>query len=180
LSINSKEIISEALFELMEGKSYESITISEICNNTSLVRKTFYNNFSSKDAVILYEIRKLAAEFNKNIVSVGETSPRESAYLFFAFAKGHRKIMNILLDNNLFHVFSAEFESFLPDSNTIISESNIMNLDPNTTSYISAFHSAGMVRMLTIWLENDCSTSVSNISDIYDYISKKGVLNSPC
>lgn len=44
----TKELLGESLEELLRGKSFEKITISEISENCGIGRRTFYNNFKDK------------------------------------------------------------------------------------------------------------------------------------
>ncbi len=44
----TKELLGESLEELLKGKPFEKITISEISENCGIGRRTFYNNFKDK------------------------------------------------------------------------------------------------------------------------------------
>ena len=50
-SIRSKKEITDALIKLMQDNPFSEITVKQIVLETGLERKTFYNNFSSKDDV---------------------------------------------------------------------------------------------------------------------------------
>ena len=58
-SIRSKKEITNALLNLMQDHSYSEISVKQIVLETPLERKTFYNNFSSKDDVLDSIISKL-------------------------------------------------------------------------------------------------------------------------
>ena len=50
----SKKWIVSALLKLMKTKPYEEITVQEISDEADLVRRTFYRNFTSKNAILSY------------------------------------------------------------------------------------------------------------------------------
>ena len=51
-----KRFLAESLKELMLQKSFEKITIKQICDKTGVIRATFYNYFEDKYAALSYII----------------------------------------------------------------------------------------------------------------------------
>ena len=51
-SIRSKKEITDAMIKLMQQHPFSDITVKQIVLEAKLERKTFYNNFSSKDDVL--------------------------------------------------------------------------------------------------------------------------------
>ena len=52
-ALRSKKQITDALLKLMEDLPYSEISVKQIVLETGLERKTFYNNFTSKDDVLV-------------------------------------------------------------------------------------------------------------------------------
>lgn len=52
--VNMKDLLGEGLFKCMEEKSFEKITIKQICNKTGVIRGTFYNHFVDKYEALEY------------------------------------------------------------------------------------------------------------------------------
>lgn len=52
--VNMKNLLGEGLFKCMEEKSFEKITIKQICNKTGVIRGTFYNHFIDKYEALEY------------------------------------------------------------------------------------------------------------------------------
>lgn len=171
MSKRSKDIISATLIHLMEESPFEAITISEICDHTTLVRKTFYNNFDSKEAVITYVIEKLVLDYLAMIKEVNIFTPREMSYLYFHFGKSNQKIMSMLLENNLFHLFRVEFEKCLPSINPLIPNNKYQSLSGEDLDYVFAFHTAGVIRILELWIQTGFKKSAREMSEIYETIS---------
>lgn len=58
----ARSAITEALFQLMEGKRFSSISVCDIVNTASVARMSYYRNFESKEQVIEAYIDKLHDE----------------------------------------------------------------------------------------------------------------------
>lgn len=69
-SIQSANLISTALFELLKEKSYEEITITDIYRKSYVSRGTFYRLFNTIDDVLYYEVDKIFSEIQQELVSV--------------------------------------------------------------------------------------------------------------
>ena len=51
-AIQSRRMIADALMALLRRKPYAAITVSELCQEAAIGRKTFYRNFDTKEDVI--------------------------------------------------------------------------------------------------------------------------------
>ena len=51
-AIQSQYMIADALFRLMKRKTFQQITVTEICDEAAVGRKTFYRNFELREDVI--------------------------------------------------------------------------------------------------------------------------------
>jgi AcrR family transcriptional regulator len=54
---STRQLLADSIVELMQKKKLDDITVADIVNNCGLSRRTFYNNFSDKFALIewIYE-----------------------------------------------------------------------------------------------------------------------------
>jgi AcrR family transcriptional regulator len=172
MSIKSKELIANTLIELMKDNPFDVITISEICGSASLVRKTFYNNFVSKEKVIEYIVEKLVAEYLNMIKEEKSFSPKEMSYLYFCFGKNNGKIMSMLIDNKLFYIFRNQFNQLLPSINILVPNNKLITMSDDDLKYVFAFHSAGVIHLLEIWIKTGFKKTAREMSDIYYAVSQ--------
>lgn len=63
----TRKSLAQAMLRLLIKHDYESITITSLCSEADIVRKTFYNNFSSKDDVIYFAIDEIFSEIEGQI-----------------------------------------------------------------------------------------------------------------
>lgn len=65
MAINVKNILANALLELCEVNSLESMTIKQLLDKTGVSRQTFYNHFIDKNDLIQYVYdTKIVPDFN--------------------------------------------------------------------------------------------------------------------
>ena len=65
-----KECMADALFILLQTKSIEEITISEVTALANVSRITYYRNFTSKESMIEFKLDKLIDEWIRANLSV--------------------------------------------------------------------------------------------------------------
>ena len=54
MSIDVKKILANALLNLCQKQSLQSITVSQLLKETGVSRQTFYNHFKDKNDLICY------------------------------------------------------------------------------------------------------------------------------
>lgn len=124
--------LENALLDLMALRPYQDITVTDICREAGIPRRTFYHYFESKEAVLESIIEALMRECFLNTVldfQVGKEKMHQRFVQIFHFWEGeNRKKLDVLLKNSL--------ESrLLAFSSTLIRKERIgilqnSNLDP--------------------------------------------------
>ena len=71
-AVRSRREISTALLKLMQKHPYAEISVKQIIMETSLARKTFYLNFSSKDDVLESILDELIGEYTAALSKANE------------------------------------------------------------------------------------------------------------
>ena len=66
----SRTWLWESLEELLHQKKFSQITITEICSNADLTRKTFYNSFKNKEDLVVYQCRKVVNQYFKELQNI--------------------------------------------------------------------------------------------------------------
>ena len=73
----TRRMLSEALFELIQAKDYDSITIQEITDQADVHRATFYLHFATKEELFLEVFKRALArwfdEIGKKLEAGGDT-----------------------------------------------------------------------------------------------------------
>ena len=172
MSNKSKNMIAEALMRQLGVKPFEDISVSDICANASLARKTFYNNFGSKESVVEHIADKLMSVYQKMLAEEKADSLKAMAYLYFCFGEKYKKVLCVFIENNLFYLFVKQFDKLLPSINALVFGDRINITGDDNLKYVFAFNSAGVNRLLEIWIENGQKETPKEMGDIYNSITK--------
>ena len=105
--IRTRKLLSEALFDLLENKPFEKITVIDICDRAMVHRATFYNHFEDKEHLLEYSIDEIKeALFSASIEKEDYSSPKEMYMCLIEKVidfvdKNKGKILLILSSNSL-------------------------------------------------------------------------------
>lgn len=143
-AIRSQHMIADALLSLMKRKPFQQITVTEICEEAAIGRKTFYRNFELKEDVIDFQLDLLCEEFEKVILG---KSTEEQLYLYFSFSRNHIDYFLTMYQSGLLPVLQQKFSQFLPDTMPVWSD------DPVEQEYRSRFVIAGIQAIMQTWVE---------------------------
>jgi AcrR family transcriptional regulator len=87
----TREMLLEALVELMKKRGYERLTIQNLLDRTGVGRATFYAHFKSKDELLACSVARLRA----GLVQAWKTTPGQRLGFtlpFFQHLASHRRI----------------------------------------------------------------------------------------
>ena len=147
-------MIADALFSLMKRKPFQQITVTEICEEAAIGRKTFYRNFELKEDVVDFWLDLRCAEYERDYLSF---PLEEKLYYHCIFLKKHTEELIILYHNGLHPLIEQKFSVFLPDTMPIWSE------DPVEQEYRSQYIIAGIEAIVRVWVTRGFRESVEEI-----------------
>ena len=172
----------KALLSLLEKKPFEYITISEICEKAGVNRSTFYLHYENtadllKEATA-YMLNDFLSYFDvdtKNITTqykncdLQELNFINEKYLhpYLSFIKENQQLFTAVLsqptafDSNM--IFQKLFD------NIFVPILNKFRYPKDEQRYVIMFYLNGITAIITEWLQDDCSKSVTEVSDIIYY-----------
>lgn len=100
----SRDMLHKALRSLIIRRSYEAITVKDICDTANVGRSTFYAHFTSKDDLKrsgLEHLRQQLLDRQKSAASAANTGPRLLGFslTMFEHARDHIHIYRALVGN---------------------------------------------------------------------------------
>lgn len=69
-SSETKEILANTLFDLLERKPFPKISVNELCENSMIVRSTFYLHFQDKYELLSYCLDRISMELEEDNIQV--------------------------------------------------------------------------------------------------------------
>lgn len=99
----SEEAFTRALFQLMEEKPFESITICELSKAADYDRKTFYRHFTSKEDVLKLYCSYILNEMAAMEKDLGTLTFYTGILSYFRFWEQHMDFLYLLEKHGLLH-----------------------------------------------------------------------------
>ena len=153
-AVRSQHMIADALFSLMKRKSFQQISVTEICEEAAIGRKTFYRNFELREDVIDFKLDFMLAAYQAEIASV----PLEGRLQYhFTYIQKNAEYFITLYKNGLARLTNEKFAVLLPDTMPVWSE------DPVEQEYRSAYIIAGIEAIQRVWITRGCQESIEEV-----------------
>ena len=160
----SQHMIVDALFRMMKRKHFQKITVTEICEDAGLGRKTFYRNFELREDVVDFWVDLRCKEYEEELRGL-ETDQMLRHHL--EFLKKHAEILILLYQNDLSPLMTKKFSVFLPDTMPIWAE------DPVEQEYRSQYIIAGIEAIVQVWVSHGFRETVEQIVDLTQRMQEK-------
>lgn len=147
-------MIADALFSLMKRKPFQQISVTEICEEAAIGRKTFYRNFELREDVIDFRLDLMLADYKKELTSL----PFEQyLYHHFEFVQRNASYFISLYQNGFSFLTDEKFSGLLPDTMPIWSE------NPIEQEYRSAYIISGIEAIQRVWISRGCVESIDEV-----------------
>ena len=171
-SIRSKKEITAALIKLMQDHPFSEITVKQIVLEAGLERKTFYNNFSSKDDVLDSIINNAIYDY---VQALSESSDGPLTVIF-NFVDKNKELLQLLHKDNMLYLLLLKLNVVIPElSNTIDMSNNpfrtlIGDLEPD---YLIAFNIGAIWNVIFKWVDRGMTDSPEYIRSILEEYLKR-------
>ena len=153
-AVQSQHMIADALFSLMKRKPFQQITVTEICDEAAIGRKTFYRNFDMKEDVVDFKLDILCAQYKEEIMGM---TPAQQLRHHMQFVKDHADIFITLYYADVQQMVRDKFAVLLPD--TMPKWTN----DPVEQEYRSAYIISGVEAIERVWVERGFAESIDEV-----------------
>lgn len=114
--------IEDCLYDNLLLRPYPSVSISDLCHQLDISRKSFYNYFPDKDSCFRSIIsRKIHSCILRLTTEVPENAPVEAIIMvYLTFWKQQTGFLEIIVRNNLVQMLTDQCIHFLLEENQII------------------------------------------------------------
>jgi AcrR family transcriptional regulator len=151
------DLIKQGFKQALMIKPYGQITISEICSNAGVSRRTFYNYFGSIDAIVASLVTD---DFVTPVIELRKLLPLDN--MKSSTLLGVEMLCQTLYDNRDFYIKMVEFRGRLFLATEIIQQTQALNsmiyehydLSSEEKEFIAYHIAASLTMTLLWWLEN--------------------------
>lgn len=165
-SLTSKRLLASALVELMEEKDYKSITITELCERSTVARRTFYRNFEQIDDILYFYTGDIIEAFKTTLTAKKEDTFYDILISYFNFWLPYQDIITLLSKDNLTHILFMQYLESLRDLPFLC---GLDDMEHHTLSDINCrltFTAGGLWSLLTYWCLHCCVESPKHLAHI--------------
>ncbi len=168
-----------ALISLLKSKSFEFITVSEICKAADVNRSTFYLHYETIGDLLEETTRYLLNDFlsyfsadtRSVALSLNACEPEKlifvsSKYLspYLTYIRDHKEIFKTAVIHNKTLGFEDVYKRLFKNIfNPILDR---FNYPENNRQYVMMYYLNGLNAIVNEWLKNGCDKSVEEISQI--------------
>lgn len=179
---NTSIRFNKALLALLETKSFEYITISEVCAEAGVNRSTFYLHYDNTSDLlqetISYVLGSFSAYFDvdsdavkskfvdrelKELIYINE----EYLHPYLSFIKENQRIFSAVLFHQQTFDTNAVFQRLF--DNVFAPILDRFRYPKDEQHYVMMFYLNGITAVVMQWLKDGCSKSIEEISQIIQY-----------
>lgn len=131
----TKRALADAFIQLLSEKSFEEITINELCAVAGIRRATFYKHYDDKFSFLTSYTRSLRDRFDNNIWKLGDPAPDKDYYVAYA-----KRIVGFICEN-ISAIENLISNDLFPSVMAIIVEQNYKD----TCEHLEKSVAAGMI-----------------------------------
>jgi AcrR family transcriptional regulator len=152
---SARKYIFTALILLLRTKKLRSIPIKELCDKAGVSRTSYYRNYSSKEDIL---VQYMNSEFQarlQRILRENHGSFFENSAVFFASARRHRELLDIIIKNDLSKLLLTQYRIHL---HTLV-KMGILHCDNGCSDYYVSFWAGGLTELVLSWAKRDMKNS---------------------
>ena len=148
--------IEDCLYENLQQRPYTSVSISDLCHQLGLSRKSFYNYYPDKDACFRAIINRKIHACTLHIASISTDNScnLDAIAAFLSFCREERTFFDIITGNNLVSTLMDEFIRYLRDEDKLVMRLLNTDLLKNDPYVLSCYVGVNVTFILQWYLEN--------------------------
>jgi len=138
---------------LLNEKSSERISVSEVVKLAGLSRMSFYRYYQTKDDILRQYIHDAFEEFMRELENNPVSDPHVAAKLLFSFFRSDKNRIKLIINQGLFHLFFESFANFIRESNILIDSKP--EIPEENLQYYYQYTSGGILNLIKGWMSGD-------------------------
>ncbi len=161
----TKKLLKESVFELMEQKPLNKITIKEICENADVNRTTFYKYYGDQYMLVKdaeNELLKKTSEFLKSLSSDEEKTKLLEEFL--TYVRNNGDTFRILLDRNSDTDFRLRLMNVAMEK--VMAEKYEPRIRNEDKKYIYCMIIMGAINTIGLWIDSKFDMTEDEMSSL--------------
>ncbi len=174
--VRTIKLLKTALFDLLKVRSYDKISVMDICNKAMVHRTTFYKHFENKDHLLMYALEDLKEEIFLDISQAHDFDNPKAMYMYlarngFAYLAKHKKsVLAVYKNLNSDDVFSVAMDALQRSIKYILLQNREFKKYRIPINIMSSFFTGGLVNLISWWLNNDSKYTEEEMVNYIDIL----------
>lgn len=167
ISLKTKRTLAGSLKKLMEQKSLSRITISELCRDCGLNRKTFYYHFDDIQSLLKWMLEQEA----ENVIKKQDllTDYQALLALVIDYVDDNNDILNRMYDttkqNSITNFFFPELRKAVKDMIEDLEKKTGCTVDEEFREFLGSFYTTSLSSLLIDRLQETCAYTKEELMD---------------
>lgn len=176
---NTALLMNQALIELINKKSFEFISVKEICKKAGVNRSTFYLHYDGIDDLLYETISNLDRQFfscfpegEADIKSKIKNNQKQD--LIFITPKYLLPYLRHVKENKVVYQVSVKYPTLMQSiekykylqDKILFPIFNNFNIDDKDKKFISAYYIKGVFAIIEEWIKSGCEEEIDKICDL--------------
>lgn len=155
---NTREYITQALFELLDKKDIKNITVCELVTKAGISRATFYRNYLDLYQVIDDQLAEIAQDMTNRAMFTSDDI-RGNTLQIFRLLLNYKRPLQILIRRGMGdRIYRALYQTTVEH----IEQLNAMN-----NRYQPHFFAGAACGLLTAWIRNEFQESPEEMLELF-------------
>ena len=179
---NTSVKFDKALLSLLERKSFEYITVREICEEAEVNRSTFYLHYENTCDLLEEATKYVMNDFtscfsvdSKNIAYQLTKCKLHDLYFvnnkyltpYLTYIKEHQRIFSAVLSNSVTFKFESIFQKLFDNIFDPILDR--FSYPADERKYVMMFYLNGITAIVVQWIKDGCGKSTDEIAEVIRY-----------
>lgn len=175
----TKELLSRALFSLLETKNYQDISVKELCDAADVNRGTFYLHYKDIYDMVDQIEQDILAQFeeliSKHAPDSLDANPNPLIYDIFQFAMENRTLYASLLGKNGDISFLLKIKKLFRERLIELYASTLPQEELTRFEYFYHFAASGCIGLIEHWLHSENPKSPEEMAALANDIITTGI-----
>ena len=160
--------LEEGLLEMMQSVQYDEISISDLCQQMDIPRKSFYRYFASKEGALHGLIDHTLMEFegeNESYQAKGSRSLQRELEKFFLFWVRRKSFLDAITKNGLYDILVERTIRYALGA-TVFPGRFLPKESRQMQNYVVTFAICGLMTIMIQWHSTGYSCSVQEMAKV--------------
>lgn len=180
--MRTRAMLHDALLSLLGEKSYDAITVEDICHSANVGRSTFYAHYTGKDDLMRSGFRPLRESLlgrHRNVETPRDMKDRRFTFslTMLEHARGHMHLHRTLVGNRGGTIAFGAVRQLLCDlvSRELAPPAGRNAKDTMPREFVVQYVVGAYMAVLTWWLDNGAQLAPQQVDAMFQRLVSEGI-----